>query len=69
VKDLAKTRTTEILVSLGTTPLLLGILALRAAAVAMQEMGEASEEIFRGDRLPVLKITPPGASDAEAERK
>lgn len=46
-------------VGLGTAPLLLGLLSARAIATAMQEMGTASEEIFRGDRLPVLKITPP----------
>ena len=45
-------------VGLGTAPLLLGLLSARAIAAAMQEMGTASEEIFRGDRLPILKITP-----------
>jgi hypothetical protein len=66
VKILAKTQPTGILVSLGAVPLLVGILGARAIAVAMQEMGEASEEIFRGDRLPVLKITSPEGGNSQA---
>lgn len=46
-------------ISLGAAPLLIALLGARAIATAMQEMGTASEEIFRGDRLPILKITPP----------
>jgi hypothetical protein len=46
-------------VGLGTAPLLVGVLGARAIASAIQELGCASEEIFRGDRLPILKITPP----------
>lgn len=45
-------------VGLGTAPLLAGVLGARAIALAIQELGCASEEIFRGDRLPILKITP-----------
>jgi hypothetical protein len=46
-------------VGLGTAPLLAGVLGARAIALAIQELGCASEEVFRGDRLPILKITPP----------
>jgi hypothetical protein len=62
---LAKTQPTGILVSLGAVPLLVGILGARAIAAAMQEMGEASEEIFRGDRLPVLKIASPEVGNSQ----
>jgi len=45
----------EVLVGLATAPVLLALIGGRAAALAMQELGEASEELFRGDRLPVLR--------------
>jgi hypothetical protein len=60
-----KKTATEILVSLGTVPLLVGILGARAIAATLLELGEASEEIFRGDRLPILRVTPPGG-DSES---
>jgi hypothetical protein len=47
---------TQILLSLGTAPLLLILIGGKAVATAMTELGQASEEIFRGDRLPVLRI-------------
>ncbi len=40
--------------SLSTAPLLLGILSEKALAQWLQTAGEASEEILRGDRLPIL---------------
>ena len=46
----------ELLLSLATSPLVLGILASRGAAELMSGVGESSEEIFRGDRLPILKF-------------
>lgn len=49
--------TTEILLSLGTAPLLLILVGSRALASMMKEMGQTSEELFRGDRLPILKIS------------
>lgn len=48
------TISTEILLSLTTGPLLLGILAGKASLEFLQAIGEASEEVFRGDRLPLL---------------
>jgi hypothetical protein len=42
--------------SVATLPFLLGYLGLRLGAKALQELGEASEEIFRGDRLPILPL-------------
>ena len=45
---------TEILLSLGTGPLLLVMLAGKASLEFLQGIGQASEEVFRGDRLPIL---------------
>lgn len=46
----------EIIVSLATGPLLLGVLCGKASLKFLQAVGEASEEVFRGDRLPVLQF-------------
>lgn len=54
---------TGILLSLSTAPLLLVLVGSRALATAFQEMGQTSEEIFRGDRLPVLKISQSSLDD------
>lgn len=48
---------TKILLSLSTAPFLLILLGGKTLTGLMQEMGQATEEIFRGDRLPVLKIS------------
>ncbi|MCL1473311.1 hypothetical protein [Argonema antarcticum] len=47
---------TEMLVSLATGPLLLGILCGKASIELLQALGEASEEVFRGDRLPAIEF-------------
>lgn len=46
----------EIIISLATGPLLLGVLCGKASLKFLQAIGEASEEVFRGDRLPVLQF-------------
>ncbi len=46
----------EILLQLSTGPVLLALLGGKAAAETLQAIGEASEEVFRGDRLPILKF-------------
>jgi hypothetical protein len=43
-------------ISLMTGPLLLGILGTKALSEVMQQVGIASEELFRGDRLPLLNL-------------
>jgi hypothetical protein len=48
----------KLLLGLGTAPLLAGLIAGKALANFMKEMGQTTEELFRGDRLPVLKIVP-----------
>lgn len=45
------------LVSVATIPVLVGVLAIKASAEIMQNLGQASEDIFQGDRLPIIKRT------------
>ncbi len=47
----------SLLVSIVTTPWLGAIVGLQAAGNLLEQMGVASEEVFRGDRLPVLHFT------------
>jgi hypothetical protein len=42
------------LLQVGTASLLTALLAEKAATEAIIAIGQASEEIFRGDRLPIL---------------
>ena len=42
--------------SLATFPVLVGLFAANALAQGLEEIGEASEEIFRSDRLPILNF-------------
>lgn len=46
-------------VSFATIPMLLGILAARSLTENLSELGRASEEIFRGERLPILNFPEP----------
>jgi hypothetical protein len=48
--------TPKVLLSLTTVPLLIGIKVLENIGENLIELGKASEEIFRGDRLPVLEV-------------
>ncbi|ACK72607.1 hypothetical protein PCC7424_4237 [Gloeothece citriformis PCC 7424] len=43
--------------SLVTSPFLLFLIALQSVIEGLRELGIASEEIFRGDRLPILNIS------------
>jgi hypothetical protein len=47
----------SLLVSLVATPWLSAIVGLQAAGNLLERLGVASEEVFRGDRLPVLHFT------------
>lgn len=42
--------------SLATSPFLVGMLAFQSLTQALIELGQASEEIFRGERLPILNF-------------
>lgn len=46
----------DLWIGLATGPVLLALIAGRVASRLMQEVGEASEELFRGDRLPTLRM-------------
>jgi hypothetical protein len=48
---------TKILLSLTTAPFLLVLIGSKALSELLKEAGQATEEIFRGDRLPILKIS------------
>ena len=47
-------------------PVLAGVVGIRLAAGATADLGELAEEIFRGDRLPILKLPQPGAESVVA---
>ena len=46
----------DIVLSLATGPVLLGLLGNKAINELLLEVGLSSEEIFRGDRLPMLNF-------------
>lgn len=47
---------TDLLLSLAVAPMLLGVLSLQALGSWLEAAGIASEEVFRGDRLPILNF-------------
>jgi hypothetical protein len=53
----------ELLLSAATVPLLAGLLATRLASEVVMSVSQASEEVFRGDRLPLLHFTQPPDAD------
>jgi hypothetical protein len=44
----------DLLLGLATGSVLIGVLTARKAGQAIQAVGQLSEEVFRGDRLPPL---------------
>lgn len=61
-----KTTTSELLpaifLSLATAPLLITLEVGQALGKILTEVGQGSEEMFRGDRLPILHFSPKGKS-------
>lgn len=57
----------ELLLQLGTGSLLIGLIGGKAVAEAAKAIGQASEEVFRGDRLPVLPF-PETETASESDR-
>ncbi|HEY9648932.1 MAG TPA: hypothetical protein V6C88_21310 [Chroococcidiopsis sp.] len=55
----------DILISLATGPMLLTLVGGRVLGALMINLGQASEELFRGDRLPILHV--PAVPDAVPE--
>lgn len=44
----------SILLQMGTTSVIMLVLAQKTATETINVIGQASEELFRGDRLPIL---------------
>ncbi|MGK7929079.1 MAG: hypothetical protein AB4290_28230 [Spirulina sp.] len=49
----------EVLLSFLTFPVIVGIVTVETVIREIQESSAASEEIFRGDRLPILPFPDP----------
>lgn len=54
----------EVLLGLTALPVLVGITGASAIAASIHELGRMSEEIFRGDQLPILEFSDP-ATDSD----
>jgi hypothetical protein len=48
----------SMVISLMTGPFLVALLGTRALAEVLTQVGIASEELFRGERLPILQTDP-----------
>ena len=46
----------ELAISLCALPMIGMLLSEKAVSKGLMQLGEASEEIFRGDRLPILPL-------------
>ena len=57
-----------LLVSLAATPWLIAIVTANTASSWLEQLGLASEEIFRGDRLPVLHLPIDAVSITDLDR-
>lgn len=53
----------EFAIGLVTVPALITLVGVKALADTVQNLGQWSEELFRGDRLPVLNVPPSNPSD------
>ncbi|GBF82145.1 hypothetical protein [Aphanothece sacrum] len=51
-----------ICLSLLTVPFLCGLLVVESLRRELLELGQASEEVFRGDRLPILNFPEPSSN-------
>lgn len=49
----------SMLLQMGTVSVLMMVLAQKTATETLNAIGSASEEIFRGDRLPILDFPEP----------
>jgi hypothetical protein len=50
----------EIFISLATPGVILAALAGKIAARSLESLGLLSEDLLRGDRLPVIELSSPG---------
>ncbi len=53
----------SVLLQAGTGTVLMALLGAKAFSETLQAIGQASEEVFRGDRLPILEF--PVATESE----
>lgn len=53
----------EVAIGLVTVPALITLVGAKAFADTVQNLGQWSEELFRGDRLPMLNVPPSTPSD------
>lgn len=58
------TGVSSVVISLMTGPLLVTLMGVRALSDALEQVGIASEELFRGERLPNLQNVPSVTNDA-----
>lgn len=57
----------NILVGVATAPVLAGLWGAQALHKSTIALGQASEELFRGDRLPVLNVPSDESQPSNAE--
>jgi hypothetical protein len=55
-------------VSLATAPMLAGLWGAQALLNSTVQLGRASEELFRGDRLPILNFPADSTEENSEER-
>lgn len=55
----------ELVLGAVTAPFLLTLIAGKLISQGFQELGQLSEEAFRGDRLPLLKFPSNGSSSTD----
>ncbi len=53
----------ETAIAVATVPTLAAIVGAKVLANAAQDLGDWSEELFRGDRLPALNLPPDPPTD------
>jgi len=57
----------SLLLSISTLPVVVGLLAVKNMGKFWQELGQDSEELFRGDRLPLLTEPPQTPTQSNPE--
>jgi hypothetical protein len=62
VLPLNQSNCVQICLSLITVPFVCGLLVVESLERELLELGQASEEVFRGDRLPILNFPEPSSN-------
>lgn len=57
----------ETMLAASTLPLIVGLLVTKSISDAFIGLGQASEELFRGDRLPVLNLHTVGPDNSSTD--